>query len=94
MSAVTMGARRFGDARESDRLVDGALNHGFMEVVTPALPRLGMNVAPGGGEDSLPTPLARHARVLPGESIGKLNVAGTGTEVPAVLVSHEAEVIM
>src|SRR2546425_12721763 len=51
-------------ARRWDGVLDGSLQHGFVQVVTAPLAGFPVDVKPGGGEDPLPCPFPWGSRIF------------------------------
>ena len=66
-------------------MLDGALQDGFVEVMTAALARSGIDVDSGRRKDPLPRPFATGVSVLFDEGIGEGYMARTVREVPLML---------
>ena len=62
----------FVDARFQHSLVDGALNHLFVEVMALDAPRTRIGGMRGGREDILPAPVPVFVRVFHFEGVGQI----------------------
>lgn len=82
--AQRVAMRRLGDAGGQHRGADGPLDRGLMQVVVPVFARLGVVVAPRGGEDPLPRPLVARVGVLEAQSVGHLDPPGADGQVGLV----------
>lgn len=74
------------------RLSDGALNDGFVEVVTAAFAGLGVEVAASGREEPSPGPLTRSVWVFGAQGIRDFNITGTAVKVGLMLLANALEV--
>ena len=70
------GVARLGQVRSANRLDNGALQDGLVQVMTPALTRLAVDVKATGREDPLPQPFTAGVRILAGEGPRQLDPAG------------------
>lgn len=75
------------DGRDSD----GALEHGFVQVMAATLTGLLVEVVPRCGEDPLPSEVTARVRVLPMEGSRQLHPAGTAFHVGGVLPGHPSQ---
>jgi hypothetical protein len=80
-----MTRRTLRDACPPDGFLDGALQHGLVQVMTAPLARHPVDVEAGGRKHPLPRPLATGVRVLPGERPGQLHPAGSPLQIGSVL---------
>lgn len=71
----------FVDARFKHGLVNGALDHLFVEVMALDTPRTWIGGMRGGREDVLPAPVAVFVRVFHFERVGQIDGAVAGSEV-------------
>src|SRR5215510_4511795 len=87
---VTEGvaARRFGDPRATDRVLDRALQNGLVQVVPSALSRHAIDINSRRRKHPLPGPLPACARVFPLEGVGQFHPSGTSFQVEPVLPPH------
>jgi hypothetical protein len=80
---VTRG--RLGKPGGAYRILDSALQHGFVEMVPAPLPRDAIHIETRGRENPLPGPVAARLPVLTNESARQLDPAGTAPKVGLVL---------
>ena len=90
--AEGVAGRALGDSGSEHGPPDGLLEHGLVQVVAAALPRLGVQVEPGCGEDLLPGPVPPRIRELVAERVGELDPAGAGSEIAPVLLPRTLDV--
>src|SRR5438045_3475850 len=76
--------RGLEDAGGADGVLDGALEHGLVQVMAPALIGGGVDVMAGGGEQPLPGELAARGGVLAVERVRERDPAGAGPEIGGV----------
>jgi hypothetical protein len=87
-----VAADAFREVGGEGSLADGALDDGFVQVVTAAFAGLGVEVAACGGEEPLPGPLARSVGVFGAQGVGDFYVAGTAAEISLMLLANAREV--
>ncbi len=90
--AQGVGARRLGDTRPANRLFDGPLDRGFVEVVPPPVAGLAVHVPTRRGEDPLPRPFPARVGILPVQPARQDYPAGPFEEIPLVLLPHPLKV--
>jgi hypothetical protein len=87
-----VAADALGELSGDGGVADGALEDGFVEVVSTAFVGDRVEVDACGGEEPLPGPFARSAGVLDAEGVGNLDVAGAAAEIGLVLAAYVLEV--
>ena len=81
MNGAGVSACALRKAGPADRFLDGSLQHGFMQVVSAALPCDRVEVCPRGRKEPLPADLPAGARILSAKRVGQLDPARTGANV-------------
>src|SRR2546422_3224424 len=76
------------DARVPDGVLDGALQDGFVQMMSAPLAGEPLHVHAGRREDPVPHPLSPRIRVFPSERRRKLDPPGSALHVTAILLPH------
>lgn len=88
-----MGCRSLGEARPADGFDHGALQHGFVQVMTAALARGAVAIDPGSREHPLPDPLRAGVWILTREGPRQLDPTGAAPQVGLMLALHPLQVL-
>src|SRR2546425_1975760 len=76
------------DARVPDGVLDGALQDGFVQMMSAPLAGEPLHVHAGRRKDPVPHPLSPRIRVFPSERRRKLDPPGSALHVTAILLTH------
>jgi hypothetical protein len=90
--AEGVARRGLGDPGRAHRIPHGALEDGFVQVVTAPLAGGVVDIDAGGREDPLPAPLASRVRILAKQRAWQLHPAGAVTEIGLMLLLDTREV--